>query len=136
MVSRGLDLWKGDMKRLLKSMATHERDFATRDKLDMLCETVREFMERAFALELAVWRTSLAQQLDGDAPSRKDAPDHESSMSEDGPSPSGACAYRSNRRIMCGSDVIVRDVIPFLENEPVEQTIRKIVGSYAPLLSN
>jgi len=29
----------------------------------------------------------------------------------------------------CGSDVIVRGVIPFLENEPVEEAIRKMVDS-------
>jgi len=55
---RGLDLWKGDTKRLLKSMATHEQDSATRDKLEMLCETARESTERAFVLDLVVWRTS------------------------------------------------------------------------------
>lgn len=91
MESRGLDLWKADMKRLLESLNSAraiERDFATRDKLEMLCETMRDFMERAFTLELGL-----------------------------------------DRRIKCGSDIIVRNVIQFLENEPVEETITKIVDS-------
>jgi len=108
MESRGLDLWKGDMKRLLKSMETHERDFATRDKLDMLCETVREFMERAFVLDLVVWRTSCTQ-IEENSSSKRGALDRES--------------------VGGGSDIIVRDVIPFLEDDPVEGYIRKIVNA-------
>ena len=42
-------------------MKTHERDFTTHDKLDMICETMREFMERVFTLELGVWRASCLQ---------------------------------------------------------------------------
>ena len=108
MESRGLDLWKCDMKRLLKSMETHERDFATRDKLDMLCETVREFMERAFLLDLVVWRTSCAQ------------------IEENSSSKPGALD-----RVSIGgkSDIIVRDVIPFLENDVSEEFVRKLVNS-------
>jgi hypothetical protein len=61
MESRGLDLWKCDMQRMLRSMAAPKRDFAMRDMLDMLCETMREFAEHMFALDLAVWRTSCTQ---------------------------------------------------------------------------
>jgi hypothetical protein len=108
MESRGLDHWKGDMKRLLKSMETHERDFATRDKLDMLCETVREFVERAFVLDLVVWRTSCAQ-IEENSSSKPGALDRES--------------------VGGRSDIIVRDVIPFLENDVSEEFIRKFVNS-------
>ena len=78
-------------------MAAPKRDFAMRDMLDMLRETMREFAERVFALDLAVWRTSCAQVEEG-LSSKRDA-------------------LGLNRRVRCGSDVIVRGVIPFLEND-------------------
>jgi hypothetical protein len=70
MESRGLDLWKGDIERLLKSMATHKRDFATCIKLVMLCKSMRDFMECLFALDLVVWRTSCAQ-FEGNPPLKR-----------------------------------------------------------------
>ena len=109
MESQGLDLWKCDMQRMLRSMAAPERDFATRDMLNMLCETVWEFAERAFTLDLAIWRTSCVQ-VEEDPSSEQDA-------------------LGCNRRVRCGSEVIVRGVIPFLENELVEEAIRKMVDS-------
>ena len=45
MESKGLDLWKADIKRLLTKMNIHERDFTTRDKLDMICDTIKDFTE-------------------------------------------------------------------------------------------
>ena len=107
MESRGLNLWKCDMQRMLRSMMAPERDFATCDMLDMLCKTMREFTEPVFALDLAVWRTSCAQ-VEEDPWSEQDA-------------------LGRNRRVRCGSDVIVRGVIPFLENGPVEEAIRNMV---------
>jgi hypothetical protein len=108
MESRGLDLWKCKMQRMLRSMAAPEWEFATRDMLDMLRETVREYAERTFPLDLAVWRTSCAHEED---PSSK------------------LDALGRDRRVRCGSRVIVRDVISFLENGPVEDVIRKMVDS-------
>ena len=108
MESRGLDLWKCNMQRKLRSMVAPEQDFATRDMLDMLRETVRELAERVFALDLAVWRTSCAQ-IEEDPLSKQDA-------------------LSRNCCVRCGS-VIVRGVIPFLENEPVEEAIREMVDS-------
>jgi hypothetical protein len=136
MERRGLDLWKDDMKRLLKSVSTHERDFATRDKLDMLSEAVRNFMERAFTLELAVWSASISGYDGGGSPSSMenslDRNDVLSSTSAEDATSYDMGAYRVDRRIKCGCDVIVRDVIPFLECDPVDETMRKIVDSYAP----
>ncbi len=109
MESQGLDLWKCDMQRMLRSMAAPERDFGTRDMLDMLPETVREFAEHTFTLDLAIWRTSWAQVEEDPSPERD--------------------ALGRNRRVKCGSDIIVRGVIPFLENKPVEEAIRKMVDS-------
>ncbi|KAL7525053.1 hypothetical protein ACHAXR_001672 [Thalassiosira sp. AJA248-18] len=121
MESKGLDLWKIDMKNLLTSMDTYERDFTTRDKLDMICETMKEFMERVFTLELAVWRASCLQ-FDEKFSSVQEVLDHESLITSD---IFDAHGYKVDRRIRSGADVIVRDVIPFLENEPVEELIQK-----------
>merc|ERR1712008_69592 len=123
MEKKGLDLWKSDMKSLLKSMQTHERHFATSDKLEMICENIREFMERVFALELAVWKASCLQ-FDERFSSVQEVLDHESSMAS---APFDALGYKVDRRIRSGADIIVRDVIPFLENEPVENSIQKCV---------
>ncbi|KAL9188909.1 hypothetical protein ACHAXT_011399 [Thalassiosira profunda] len=121
MESKGLELWKADMKRLLTSMQTHERDFTTRDKLDMVCEAIREFTEKVFTLELAVWRASCLQ-FDAGFASMEEVLQHQSSISE---GPFDAHAYKVERRIRSGADIIVRDVIPFIEQEPVEELIQK-----------
>lgn len=78
---KGLDLWKVDMKNMLDSMQTHERDFTTRDKLDMACEVITQFIDRVYTLD---------------------------------------------KCIRSGADVIVRDVMPFLEMEPVEELVQKL----------
>ena len=54
----GLELWKKDMQKYLKSMSTHERDFNTADKLEMTREAFTTFLERAFVLELGIWKTA------------------------------------------------------------------------------
>ena len=109
MESRGLNLWKCNVQRMLRSMVAPERDFVTRDLLDMLRETVREFAVRVFALDLAVWRMSCVQ-VEEDPLSERDV-------------------LGRDRCVRCGSNVIVRGVIPFLENEPAEEAIRKMVDS-------
>lgn len=121
MENKGIYLWKNHMKRLLKSMETHERDFTTRDKLDMICETIRDFMERVFALEMAVWRASCLQ-FDTRFSSMQEVLDHESAIAT---SPFDAREYKSARRIRSGADIILRDVIPFLENDPVDDLMQK-----------
>ena len=121
MLCKGLDLWKVDMRSLLKSMHTHERDFTTRDKLDMICEGIRKFMDRVFSLELAVWRASCLQ-FDTTYTSMQQVLDHESSMATTAFDPH---TYKADRRIKSGADIIVSHVIPFLEDEPVEDLTRK-----------
>ena len=122
MESKGLDLWKADIKRLLTKMNIHERDFTTRDKLDMICDTIKDFMERVFTLELAVWRASCLQ-FDTQFTSMEQVFDQEASIAD---GPFDAHGYKVDRRIRSGADIIVRDVIPFLENEPVEELIQKL----------
>jgi hypothetical protein len=109
---RGLDLWKSDLKTLLELMQTHERDFTTRDKLDIAMDVIRNFMERVHALELAVWRASCLQ-FNAEFSSMQQMIDHL-------PSTFDIHEYKNDRRIKSGADVIVRDVIPFLEYEAVE----------------
>lgn len=88
---RGVELWKKDIQRILKSMIeTHERDFVTRDKLDMVCDSIRSFMDRARMLESVIYH-------------------YISKNSE--------------------SDIILREVIPFLENEIGNDTIQRIVDA-------
>ena len=121
MERKGLELWKVDMKCLLKSMQTHERDFTTRDKLDMICDTMRTFMERVFTLELAVWRASCLQ-FNARFSSMQEVLDYESSIASGS---FDAHDYKVACRIRSGADTIVRDVIPFIEMEPVEELIQK-----------
>lgn len=128
MERRGLDLWKTDMISLVTSMTdAYERDFTTRDKLDMICESIREFIERVFVLELAVWRASCLQ-FDTKFATMQDVLDYESAKSVD--RTFDAHAYKVDRRVRSGADDIVREVIPFLENEPVIDMIAKLKAAY------
>lgn len=128
MERRGLDLWKTDINSLVGSMNdAYERDFTTRDKLEMICESITEFMERVFVLELAVWRASCLQ-FDTKFAAMQEVLDYESANSTDGSF--DAHAYKAERRVRSGADAIVREVIPFLENEPVVDMIAKLKAAY------
>lgn len=117
---RGLDLWKRDMKHILQLLQTHERDFTTRDKLDIVMDIIRNFMERVFMLEVAVWRASCLQ-YNTQYESVEEIMEYLSVTEEfDGP------AYKADRRIKSGADVIVRDVFPFLEREAVDELMSKL----------
>ncbi len=109
------------MSSLLKSMQTHERDFTTRDKLDMICEGMNKFMDRVLTLELAVWRASCLQ-FDARFTSMQQVLDYESSIATTLFDPH---LYKADRRIKSGADIIVSHVIPFLEDEPVEDLCQK-----------
>jgi ankyrin repeat protein len=88
---RGVELWKKDIQRIIKSITeTHERDFVTRDKLDMVCDSIGSFMDRTCMLEWVIYH-------------------YISKNSE--------------------SDIILREVIPFLENEIGNDTIQRIVDA-------
>ena len=119
---KGLELWKDDIQSLLNNMRVHERDFTTRDKLDMICDTVVEFRERVFVLELAVWRASCLQ-FDTSFTSIQEAMDHEASTTD---AAFDINTYKADRRIRSGADIIIRDVIPFLEHEAVEEALQKL----------
>ncbi len=120
MERKGLELWKKEIKSMLTSMETHERNFTTRDKLDIISDAIRNFNERVFTLELAVWRTSCLQ-FDTRFQSMVDVLEYESSQTSSGEFDTHA--YKVDRRIKSGADIIVRDVMSFLENEPVDEII-------------
>ena len=121
---RGLDLWKIDLKNVLEGLSTHERDFMTRDKLDMVMECIRYFMERVFVLELAVWRASCLEF--GDYLSMEQVLEELSLASISEGTEFDVGVYKADRRIKSGADVIVRDVIPFLEYEAVDDLMSKL----------
>jgi hypothetical protein len=115
----GLDLWKRDMRWFLKSLETHERDFNTSDKLEMTRDGVRELMERAFLLELIIWRTSCLiphspyttmQEI-----VEKEATDESFS----------ANAFKQERRIKSGAEIIVPGVLSFVEDETVVKLMQQ-----------
>eukprot|EP00804_Cyclotella_cryptica_P018791 CCRYP_021184-RA/>CCRYP_021184-RA protein AED:0.04 eAED:0.04 QI:227/1/1/1/1/1/3/950/373 len=124
---RGLDLWKADMKHVLELLQTHERDFTTRDKLDIVQDVIRNFIERIFNLELAVWRASCLQ-FSAEFSSIHCFIEHLSSLElSDTKDTFDASVYKADRRIKSGADVIVRDVMPYLEFEPVNELISKLM---------
>ena len=75
-------------------------------------------MERVHALELAVWRTSCLQF--GKYETMKEAIEHESRQAN---GPIDTLGYKRDRRIQSGTEEIVRDVIPFLEDDPIDELI-------------
>ena len=112
MERKGLLLWKQDMEGLLHSMATYERDFMTSDRLLIICLTIKDFMERAFLLELGIWRASCLVSFQ----TMQDIIDR--GIKDETFDP---CEYKKERRIKSGAEIIIRGVIPFLENEPIEK---------------
>lgn len=123
---KGLDLWKSDMKHLLLLMETHERDFTTRDKLNIVMDIIRNFMERVYVLELAVWRASCLQ-FNEEYSCMQDVIENLSTVATvDGGVSFDVNAYKIDRRIKSGADIIVRDVMPFLEYEAVDELIVKL----------
>jgi hypothetical protein len=139
----GLDLWKHDMKRLLKSMEeTPERDGTTRDKLDAIGASIRGYMERAIVLELGVWKASclvgqpgtpsthdpmaiistedaVANTTTTTAASRRNVglATHLEECSPD---------YKSERRIKSGAEVMIPHILPFLEGELIDKLVQEI----------
>lgn len=126
MERRGLERWKAEVRSTVRGMRTpHERNFETRDKLDMICDAVEEFAERAAALELAVWRASCLR-FDPGCSSVGEALEREARRASVEGRTFDAGLYKAERRIRSGADIIVRDVVPFLEHEPVEEVVRKL----------
>lgn len=121
----GYDQWKHVMDTYVTYMAsTPERDFMTREKLNVLTEAIQEMKERAVLLELAVWKESCLSSIFTESSSsqrlsclnefneywpKQHGTTHRHSLSE----------YKRECRIKSGAETIVRSVLPFLEGEPL-----------------
>ena len=123
---RGLDLWKNDMKQILALMQTYERDFTTRDKLDIVVDVIRNHMERVFLLELAVWKASCLQFSAEYSSMEQIVQQIKSSTCQDKITQYDIHTYKLERRIKSGADVIVRDVMPFLEYDAVDDLMQNL----------
>jgi hypothetical protein len=117
-LSIGLDEWKRTwLSRTIPAMDgtnTYERDFTTRDKLDVICSEARAFCEICGSLELVVWKMSCL-----------------SGIREEGGDPNLAATtmekrdakWKQHRRIVSGAEIIVPNVLAFLEDEPVKRIL-------------
>mmetsp|Transcript_24166 Transcript_24166/g.35816 ORF Transcript_24166/g.35816 Transcript_24166/m.35816 type:complete len:383 (-) Transcript_24166:2437-3585(-) len=95
----GLELWKRDINSLMKKMKTHERDFTTRDKLDMIVDSLQQMLERVYVLELFVWKSTCLRYSDSERVGE---------LSE---------CFKRDCRIKSGAGEIIKHVFPFIEEE-------------------
>ena len=112
----GLELWKRDMQSFQTQMAEPERDFLTRDNLDFVMAKTQELLDKAHVLELAVWKASCLGFSKKQYSSMEDV---QSSLQD------GSTDYKMECRIKSGAEVIVRGVLPFVEEETVMEIIRE-----------
>ena len=115
----GLDLWKRDMRQMLVSLSTHERDFDAQDKLEMTRDVLEELLERALVLELAVWKASI--ELGRAAETTPHATDTSDNDDDD----SGDRAFKHECRITSGAEIIIPRVLAFLADEPIVKLFEK-----------
>ncbi len=106
-LSIGLDnwklLWTTQIIPAMDGTNLYERDFTTRDKLDVICEQARIVCEVCFHLELVAWKMSILR---------------ENEHSKDP-------KWKRHRRIVSGAEIIVPNVLSFLEDEPVERILNQ-----------
>jgi hypothetical protein len=131
----GLDKWKGEFRTMLACMKnTYERDFSTRDKLDMIADEIQRLVHRAVLLELAVWKSSCVlgarsflKQHDASIDASISMPIKEivkaaKNMAED-PSRFSEVAFTKERHVKSGAEAIIPGVLSFLEDEPIEKVL-------------
>jgi hypothetical protein len=137
----GLDNWKGEFRTMLACMKnTYERDFVTRDKLDMIADEIQLFMQRAVILELAVWKAScLLGIVDASLPmgavgvdittvSLKEiveAAAAAASSMEDQSNQFSSDAFKKERHVNSGAEIIIPGVLSFLEDEPIVRILEE-----------
>jgi hypothetical protein len=117
----GVEQWKHYMHQCRTNMSTpYERDFMTREKLDVIIAAIQQLKEYVFLLELAVWkewcftiteskRVTSMTEVEQYLQDCTNGDDSSLSLSD----------YKHERRIMSGAEIIVRSVVPFLEGEPL-----------------
>jgi hypothetical protein len=131
----GLDNWKAEFRTMLACMKnTYERDFVTRDKLDLIADEIQLFIQRAVILELAVWKASCllgvsssirmgaVGGVDITTISLKEVVDTAASM-EGVSNEFSSDAFKNERHVNSGAEIIIPGVLSFLENEPIERIL-------------
>jgi hypothetical protein len=162
----GLDIWKHQMKAIMihsmnnSTNNLYERDFITRDKLDIICTQLELLYETCIVLELVVWKISCVigiielMTINNNSANDDDDNNHDSN-SNDASSKSVSIltsslssslsslndfitetsvvpvvsVYKTNRRIVSGSEIIVPNILSFLEGEPIINIVQ-IFQSY------
>jgi hypothetical protein len=134
----GLQNWKRDLADMIKAMnETYEREFATRDKLDIIEKELGLFVHKTVLLELAVWKASCfvgiqrPQQSDDPNPSGlsfststlQEMLDYASAQARDVTFSVGN--YKHERHVKSGAEIILPGVLSFLENEPIDRIIKE-----------
>ena len=115
----GLELWKRDVRQMLQSLSTHERDFTTSEKLEMTREAFREWLELAVVLELAIWKTKCLSH-DNNFSTMQDIVNHsERDETFD------AHDYKQECHVKSGAEIIIPRVMSFLEDEPIAKLLEQ-----------
>lgn len=125
METRGLELWKVDVYNMLGALKTPERDFIVKDKLDCIAKALRDFVERVFLLELALWRASCLGFNHSTAEIEFQTMQDIEQKSQVNPT-FNADDYKQEAHVKSGADIIVPAVMSFLEDEPVAKIITEI----------
>ena len=121
-LSTGLDAWKHLwLTKVIHAMdekTIYERDFTTRDKLDVICNEARVVCEACWSLELVTWKMSILSGVQEEEPieDRGNSFASKTKIPED-------TEWKQNRKIVSGAEVIVPNVLSFLEDEPVERIL-------------
>lgn len=105
----GLENWKRDLREMMQKLNVRERDFDASDKVELTRSVLEKFMERAFLLELAIWKNNCFPHDCG----LSDTAAGSKSMKE------LSSAYKSERRITSGAEIIIPHVLAFVEDEPL-----------------
>ena len=120
--------------------AVHERDFATRDKLEMTCEALHGLWEESILLELAVWKASCCRYVreweqrqhqrrnDEKNDTKAVSPVH--SMQDSLMDLDLTDVVKHECRVQSGAEMIIPGVIGFLEDEPVSHLLKDIRLNY------
>lgn len=126
LLSKGLDKWKVQVHSILVALKTHERDFMTRDKLDVIAKALKDFRERVFLLELALWRASCLGFNNSNTSTHSFHSMQDIVSLEETNSTFDADEYKRHAHVMSGAEIIVPHVLAFLEDEPIAQILGEI----------
>lgn len=138
----GLENWKHQVHVdfVGRMNSVYERDFATRDKLDMTCKAFHLLWERTILLELAIWKASCCrylreqqQQQHGeqrieinDDTCRSSLYSMHSSLNDMHLSD----AIKHECHVKSGAEMIIPGVLGFLEDEPIATLLEQIRTNY------